>query len=76
MSLTSLDLGLYALALFVLFLTPGPVWLALIARAMAGGFRAAWPLAFGMIGGGDIGLDAMGMNIGAIPNVPQSSRTE
>ena len=49
MSLTSLDLGLYALALFVLFLTPGPVWLALIARAMAGGFRAAWPLAFGVM---------------------------
>jgi threonine/homoserine/homoserine lactone efflux protein len=51
MSLTSLDLGLYALALFVLFLTPGPVWLALIARSMSGGFRAAWPLAFGVMVG-------------------------
>jgi threonine/homoserine/homoserine lactone efflux protein len=39
------DLALYAGALFVLFLTPGPVWVALIVRAATGGFRAAWPLA-------------------------------
>lgn len=42
------DLILYAGALIVLFLTPGPVWLALMARALSGGFAAAWPLAFGV----------------------------
>jgi len=42
------ELGLYAFALFVLFLTPGPVWMALLARAMSGGFHAAWPLALGV----------------------------
>jgi threonine/homoserine/homoserine lactone efflux protein len=42
------DLALYAGALVVLFLTPGPVWVALIARALAGGFAAAWPLAVGV----------------------------
>lgn len=42
------DLGLYVLALFVLFLTPGPVWMAMLARAMSGGFHAAWPLALGV----------------------------
>lgn len=42
------DLGLYAFALFLLFLTPGPVWLALMARTVSGGFRSAWPLALGV----------------------------
>ena len=27
---------------------PGPVWLALLARALSGGFAAAWPLALGV----------------------------
>ncbi|MCV3269965.1 LysE family translocator [Roseobacter sinensis] len=42
------DLLLYAGALVILFLTPGPVWLALMARALSGGFSAAWPLAMGV----------------------------
>ena len=42
------DLLLYAGALVILFLTPGPVWLALMARALSGGFAAAWPLALGV----------------------------
>lgn len=42
------DVALYAFALLILFLTPGPVWMALLARAMSGGFHAAWPLAFGV----------------------------
>lgn len=42
------ELALYVGALAVLFITPGPVWLALLARGMAGGFRAAWPLALGV----------------------------
>ncbi|MCG7623569.1 LysE family translocator [Epibacterium sp. Ofav1-8] len=48
MTLTIWDLAIYASAVFVLFLTPGPVWLALVARSMAGGFHAGWPLAFGV----------------------------
>ncbi|SIO50034.1 Threonine/homoserine/homoserine lactone efflux protein [Rhodovulum sp. ES.010] len=43
------ELALYAGALFVLFLTPGPVWVALTARALSGGFHAAWPLALGVV---------------------------
>jgi threonine/homoserine/homoserine lactone efflux protein len=42
------DLLLYAGALVILFLTPGPVWLAMMARALSGGFAAAWPLALGV----------------------------
>ncbi|SHJ04894.1 LysE family translocator [Wenxinia saemankumensis] len=48
MSATAGDLGLYALAILALFLTPGPVWVALTARALTGGFRSAWPLAVGV----------------------------
>jgi threonine/homoserine/homoserine lactone efflux protein len=49
MSLSILDLAFYAGALFVLFLTPGPVWIAMLARSLAGGFSAAWPLALGVV---------------------------
>ena len=38
----------YCGALVILFLTPGPVWLALTARSLSGGFSAAWPLAVGV----------------------------
>lgn len=48
MTISIADLLLYAGALIILFLTPGPVWLALMARALSGGFAAAWPLAFGV----------------------------
>ncbi|RMD47299.1 MAG: LysE family translocator [Alphaproteobacteria bacterium] len=51
MSVSLGDLALYAGALLVLFLTPGPVWLALIARGLAGGFGAVWPLALGVVVG-------------------------
>lgn len=51
MSLSPWDLALYAGAVFVLFLAPGPVWMALVARAMSGGFRAAWPLTLGVVVG-------------------------
>ncbi len=43
------DLAFYAFGILLLFLTPGPVWVALLARAMAGGFAAAWPLAVGVV---------------------------
>lgn len=48
MTISPWDLVLYAGALFILFLTPGPVWLALMARSVSGGFPAAWPLAVGV----------------------------
>ncbi|MGR3761432.1 LysE family translocator [Roseobacteraceae bacterium NS-SX3] len=48
MSVGAWDLALYAGALLILFLTPGPVWLAMIARSLSGGFPAAWPLALGV----------------------------
>ena len=51
MTISATDLLLYAGALCVLFLTPGPVWVALIARALSGGFHAAWPLALGVVVG-------------------------
>lgn len=51
MSITLADIGLYAGALLVLFLTPGPVWLALLARTLSGGFAAALPLALGVVVG-------------------------
>ena len=51
MTIGLLDLGFYAMAVAILFLTPGPVWVALLARAMSGGFKSAWPLALGVCAG-------------------------
>lgn len=51
MTISAADLLLYAGALTLLFATPGPVWVALIARALSGGFHAAWPLALGVVVG-------------------------
>lgn len=51
MTISAYELLFYAGGLFILFLTPGPVWVALLARSMSGGFRAAWPLAFGVVVG-------------------------
>lgn len=48
MTLTLAELGLYALGLAGLWAVPGPVWVALLARALSGGFAAAWPLAVGV----------------------------
>jgi len=48
MTISLADLLLYCGALLILFLTPGPVWLAMMARALSGGFQAAWPLALGV----------------------------
>jgi threonine/homoserine/homoserine lactone efflux protein len=49
MTATPADLLLYAGAILILFLTPGPVWVALTARALSGGFASAWPLAVGVV---------------------------
>ena len=43
MTISAADLAFYAFGIFLLFLTPGPVWVALLARALSGGFAAAWP---------------------------------
>ncbi len=51
MTLSVSDLLFYAGAVFILFLTPGPVWMAVVARAMSGGFGAAWPLTLGVVVG-------------------------
>jgi len=48
MTIGALDLLFYAGAILILFLTPGPVWVALTARAMSGGFASAAPLAVGV----------------------------
>ena len=42
------DVLLYAGAMAALWAVPGPVWVALMARALSGGFAAAWPLALGV----------------------------
>jgi len=49
MTASATDLLLYAGAILILFLTPGPVWVALTARALSGGFSSAWPLAVGVV---------------------------
>lgn len=48
MTLSAFDLIFYCVGLFILFLTPGPVWVALVARTLSGGFQAAWPLTLGV----------------------------
>lgn len=48
MTLTPAQLGLYALGMAGLWAVPGPVWVALLARSLSGGFRSAWPLAVGV----------------------------
>lgn len=48
MTITAYQLGLYALGMAGLWAVPGPVWVALMARALSGGVAAAWPLAVGV----------------------------
>ena len=49
--MTAFDLIFYALALFVLFITPGPVWVALIARVLSYGWAGALPFALAVAAG-------------------------
>lgn len=49
MTVTLAELAFYGFGIFLLFLTPGPVWVALIARALSGGFAAAWPVAAAVV---------------------------
>jgi threonine/homoserine/homoserine lactone efflux protein len=48
MSVSYYQLFLYALGMAGLWAVPGPVWVALTARSLSGGFAAAWPLAVGV----------------------------
>jgi threonine/homoserine/homoserine lactone efflux protein len=51
MTITLDQFLLYTGALVILFITPGPVWLAVTARALSGGFPAAFPVALGVVVG-------------------------
>lgn len=48
MTITFHELLLYAGGMAVLWAIPGPVWVALLARALSGGMAGAWPLAVGV----------------------------
>ncbi|PWK59776.1 LysE family translocator [Roseicyclus mahoneyensis] len=48
MTVTFDQLALYAAAMAGLWVIPGPVWVALTARALSGGMAGAWPLAVGV----------------------------
>ena len=48
MTVTGWQLLVYAGGMAALWAVPGPVWVALLARALSGGFAAAWPLAVGV----------------------------
>lgn len=48
MTISLHELLLYAGGMALLWVVPGPVWVALTARALSGGFRSAWPLAVGV----------------------------
>lgn len=48
MTVSFYELMLYAGGMALLWVIPGPVWVALTARALSGGFASAWPLAVGV----------------------------
>ena len=48
MTITFYEIRLYLLTLALLFITSGPVWVALIARSLKVGFSGGWPLALGV----------------------------
>lgn len=48
MTISFSEVLLYAGGMAALWAVPGPVWVALMARALSGGFAAAWPLAVGV----------------------------
>lgn len=48
MTISPVDVMLYAAAMAGLWAVPGPVWVALTARALSGGMAGAWPMAVGV----------------------------
>ncbi len=49
MTITLWEALVYAAGMAALWAVPGPVWVALLARALSGGFASAWPLAVGVV---------------------------
>ena len=49
MTVTLWQLVIYMAGLVALWAVPGPVWVALLARSLSGGFSSAWPLAVGVV---------------------------
>jgi threonine/homoserine/homoserine lactone efflux protein len=49
MTITLWQLMIYAAGMAALWAVPGPVWVALLARSLSGGFASAWPLAVGVV---------------------------
>ena len=47
MTLPPESIWLYTGAMVAIWLTPGPVWVAIMARALSSGFSGVWPLAIG-----------------------------
>ena len=48
MTITLSQILLYSGALVILFLTPGPVWIAIIARTVSGGLKSGFSLVLGV----------------------------
>ena len=49
MTVTLWQLVVYMAGMAALWAVPGPVWVALLARSLSGGFASAWPLAVGVV---------------------------
>ena len=49
MTVTLWQLVVYMAGMAALWAVPGPVWVAMLARSLSGGFAAAWPLAIGVV---------------------------
>ena len=47
-TITTTQLFLYFVALIILFITPGPVWMAIVARTISGGSKSALSLILGV----------------------------
>ena len=48
MTVTSTEIFIYITALIILFITPGPVWIAIIARTISGGAKSGLSLVSGV----------------------------
>ena len=48
MTVSPTELLFYAGGMALLWAVPGPVWVAIVARTLSGGFASAWPLALGV----------------------------
>lgn len=49
MTVTIWQLLVYTAGMAALWAVPGPVWVALLARSLSGGFASAWPMAVGVV---------------------------